>query len=901
MSLMYKLFQDYYPKLAISQLIISMSDGARADLKVILNKLNFFNSQWIFYGVNVEIINCHAAFLSLELKNLTHAIIQNCIFGNWKFIKVQNAFIKNCNIVFHEDFSKSLNFLNSSVYIENITMTDENIIGDLNGIYLSNYSLLYVEHSKFVNNTVKQGIFKILKSSSLIMSNCTVLENHATDYPGVIIADESFVHLKNMSFNGNMASNGGGAISIQNFSFLQIRNCTFKNNTVDRTFGAGGAISCLNSSLDISYSIFDYNKALLGGAIHQETSKTKLNQCSFFGNSETAITGFFGSEMSIMNSIFQNNLAKHAGGAVSMAEKCVLNVSNTTFKNNVQRSASIYIMTYEEGGGGAIFLSKSVANISKSTFENNVAVALGGAIRIDSCSMIIEDSTFKNNSVAHKVMGAGGGLFLFDNSTLKISNVLFSKCHAKFGGAIASNFTTIIMSNSSVISNTGSAIYLNAGDTFEMNNCTFSNNSTPESGGAILCNGYCTVKMVNTKFDQNSAVKDGGAVYVSIANMFVKSHRMMSNLIAHNCSFTYNTAYQGGAMILSDAVFNIVDSNFSGNIATEGIVAITTLNGNLIMKNCCISNNTVFQDGGFIQAFNGTLHISDCLVFNNTAYGNGGVVKSLGSGITITTSILMNRALGSGGVFYVVGGTMILRNSWFAKNVVTISGGVLTALDKADINITESFCFENEAKYSGSVLFTMSHVKIIMRDTNISHNSGYLHGAMYVIENSILKIYRSQIEGNSAEEKSGVLAIADSLFVGLNSTFKGNSAYLDNSISIANSTVYLEKCNFIENQLTYGGGTISTYPGSMLKLSNTFFTRNEGHDIFYYVENNNFVTKFETYRCLFVAGNISLKSSVKNFEEVAVEEKVIGQLPFLNQSFFKPGETPYASSKMFPH
>ena len=224
MSLMYKLFQDYYPKLAISQVIISMSDDARADLKIILNKLNFFNSQWIFYGVNVEIINCHTAFLSVELKNLTHAIIQNCTFGNWKFIKVQNALIKNCNIVFHEDVSKSLNFLNSSVYMENITMTDEIITGDYNGIYLSNYSLLYVEQSKFVNNTVKQGIIKILRSSSLIMSNCTVLGNHATEYPGVIIADESFVHLKNTSFNGNMASNGGGAISIQNFSFLQIRN-----------------------------------------------------------------------------------------------------------------------------------------------------------------------------------------------------------------------------------------------------------------------------------------------------------------------------------------------------------------------------------------------------------------------------------------------------------------------------------------------------------------------------------------------------------------------------------------------------------------------------------------------------------------------------------------------------
>ena len=578
-----------------------------------------------------------------------------------------------------------------------------------------------------------------------------------------------------------------------------------------------------------------------------------------------------------------------------MAEECVLNVSNTTFKNNTQRSASIYINTPEVGGGGAIYLSKSVGNISKSTFENNVAIAVGGAISIKNCSMIIEYSTFKNNSVVHKVIGMGGGLFLYENSTIKISNVHISKCHAKFGGAIGSNFTTIMMSTSSVISNTGSAIYLNIGVPFEMNNCTFSNNSTPDSGGAILCNGYCVVKMVNTKFDQNRAVKDGGAVYVSMENTGI------SNLTAHNCSFTYNTAYQGGAMFVSYSVFNIVDSNFSGNIGTEGVVAIIAL-GNLIMKNCCINNNTVYQSGGCIGAFNGTLHMSNCLVFNNTANINGGVVKSLGCEITIMTSIFqMNRALGSGGVFYVTGGTIILRNSWFVKNVARISGGVLTASYQADINITESFCFENKAKYSGSVLYTFSRAKIIISDKNISRNSGYLHGAMYVID-SILKIYRSQIEGNSAKENSGVLAIADSLLVAFNSSFKGNSAYTDSSISIINSTVYLEKCNFIENRLTYGG-TIDTYPGATLKLSHTVFTRNEGYDIVYFVKNGNFVTKFETYRCLFMHGNISLKSDGKNFEQVAVNGNVIGRLPFegqnfLHQSFFNPGETPYASSKM---
>ena len=394
-----------------------MSQGTRHGLKIVLDGLHFLNSYWMFYGVNVEILNCHAVSMVLELKNLKHAIIQNCTFGNWTFIEVQNAFIKNCNIVFHEDVSTSLKFLNSSVFMENMTIESEFITRDNNGIFLYNHSLLHIEQSKFINNTAKRGIIKVLESSSLIMSNCAVLGNYGTEYSAVIFAMESFVYLKNTNVNSNMAVNGGGAIVIENISLLQINNCTFKNNSVDRAIGVGGAILSLNnSSLNISFSIFEYNKGSDGGAIYQERSKTKLNQCSFFGNTESAVTGVYGSNVYIMNSIFKKNFAKNIGGAVALARNSVLCVLNTTFKNNVHKSASISITT---GGGGAIYLSNSAGNISKSTFENNVAVVV--AIRSNNCSLNIEDSKFENNCVLNKEIGQGGCLFLYGNVTIKIS------------------------------------------------------------------------------------------------------------------------------------------------------------------------------------------------------------------------------------------------------------------------------------------------------------------------------------------------------------------------------------------------------------------------------------------------------------------------------------------------
>ena len=391
-----------------------------------------------------------------------------------------------------------------------------------------------------------------------------MLQNNATEYPGMpSMQIKALYKLETHILMNNMASMEEEQY-IANMSFLQIKNCTFKNNQVDRRLGEGGAImSTFNNSLDLSHSIFDGNMAHLGGAIHQKTGKMKISQCSFFGNSMTAVTGLR-SNISVMNSIFKDNLGKSKGGAVAVGDKSILNVSNTTFQNNEQLSGNLY--PFHTEGGGAIYLSKSLGSISKSwfhnnsagynwggsvfalncsyisfrdtTFDNSVAGEYGGAMAIFNSLVNIESSNFKNNSAFNKAIGMGGGLYLDGNSTTRITNVLFLRCHARLDGAIASNSTRVIMSNSSVISNTGSAIFLYGGDSLEISNSVFLNNSTPRDGGAIKSIMYGVVKMVNTRFSQNKALNRGGALYIDT----------MSKLKAQNCTFTDNIAYQGAAI-----------------------------------------------------------------------------------------------------------------------------------------------------------------------------------------------------------------------------------------------------------------------------------------------------------------------------------------------------------------
>ena len=663
-------------------------------------------------------------------------------------------------------------------------------------------------------------------------------------------------------------------ISLSTNGHLIIINSKFVNNSTPR---AGGAIFTEDNSLiDVSYTIFNGNKADVGGAIYQETNTTKLNQCCFLGNSDSALIGIK-NQISIEDSYFQNNMGQHFGAAVSMLNRSVLNVSNTTFKNNSQYSTinlnrlqflyKIFYTNATVGGGAAILLSESIGNISKSGFYNNYASFWGGAMYLFNSSLSVSNTTFENN-----IAGAFGSVIYNHHSFLNIEYSNFKnnsvlnnlrRILRKYGGAIAANFTKIIMTNSSLAANTGSAIYLIDGVSLDINNCTFFNNSTPDGGGAIMCLVYCDVKIVNSNLSRNKALTAGGALCV---------HNKVSKFTVHNCSFTYNIAYFGGAMSVSDSDFSISDSDYSNNIAFEG--GVTELAGNLVMTNCRIINNTAYSHGGVVKLVNGSLQMLNCLVSYNTADTNGGVVFSTESTTVITNCIFkMNSALGSGGVFYVQeGGKTISRNSSFVNN---------------------------SGKNVGGVLVSRVATKVLISDIEISQNSGNAIGAIWIDSNSVLELNGSQVVNNNAQYRYGALLVSNnSLLVAFNSSFKGNTAYQDSSLVIENSTAYLENCTFMEHFQTSYGGTISLH-AAILKIANTFFTHNIGYDMYYYGTKVHFINRLETYRCSFKHDNLSLKSNTTFFEQVAVRENIMNNASTPDQIHTAFQETPYASSKMF--
>ena len=130
--------------LANSKLRILLYKKTTEAITVYMTGLNFLNSYWQLLDVNLNMINCHAASLTLDLKYLINIIVENCTFGNWTFTKVQKLFIKNCSNFIDKGSITSSKFLNSSGSIENITIKNLNTSSNSSGLIVEDSSYIKI-------------------------------------------------------------------------------------------------------------------------------------------------------------------------------------------------------------------------------------------------------------------------------------------------------------------------------------------------------------------------------------------------------------------------------------------------------------------------------------------------------------------------------------------------------------------------------------------------------------------------------------------------------------------------------------------------------------------------------------------------------------------------------------
>jgi predicted outer membrane repeat protein len=185
---------------------------------------------------------------------------------------------------------------------------------------------------------------------------------------------------------------------------------------------------------------------------------------------------------------------------------------------------------------------------------------------------------------------SGGAIYIFNDSTVNISNSTIYANSATSGGGIYNQGTlslTDVNFDSNIATLDGGAID-NEDGTVTITRGTLINNFAGNYGGGIYSNNEDqtvydqTVSVTDSTFDSNSA-KAGGGIYNEYGNLIVSGSTFVNNtagvgnggginsqdyMEVTNSTFTWNSAVNGGA-IYNDGQLFLTNSTLSGNAASE--------------------------------------------------------------------------------------------------------------------------------------------------------------------------------------------------------------------------------------------------------------------------------------------------------------------------------------------
>ncbi len=236
-----------------------------------------------------------------------------------------------------------------------------------------------------------------------------------------------------------------------------------------------------------------------------------------------------------------------------------------------------------------------------------------------------------------------GGMVTF-NCGAAVKTILFTSQKSIFANNVTINGNDLIVLSGG---NSTGIFYVNGGLTFRLQHITLSSGNSGAEGGAVYSIGsqviLDTVQLLN-----NTATNMGGAVYCYVGTG--------GALAVSNSLFQSNTSKAGGAIFNDGCAASISNSTFKTNQADIG-------SGGL--------------GGAIHNASSATLAIDNSLLEGNSALDGGGVYVSGGTASIANTTISGNQAVGAaangGGIYN--SGIMNLKNNTISGNAAAIDGG----------------------------------------------------------------------------------------------------------------------------------------------------------------------------------------------------------------------------------
>lgn len=483
----------------------------------------------------------------------------------------------------------------------------------------------------------------------LVLVDSKVQNNNSTEngaglyvHPNVIAT----ITLTNTEFSNNQAANGG-AIYLSAGSTLNATNATNNNNKA--VTGQGGAIyASANTSITLNGGTVQNNQAQTdGGGVYQAGGTLTVNNSATIA-SNSAITGGGGglavisTIVTIQNSQINQNSAYGDGGGIN-ARSSQLSINQGTFNgNNITYGTSTLEITANSlpiARGGAIYVDGTNVVIDHSTFNNNSAVMGGGAVYAKTLFAHIADSTLTNNNGGR---GHGGALYVSATSAEIQHNTIDGNNTAGNGGALAVENT----SNSAIIDNTLTDNFVRRDTVITFT--VLAEDIVIEQTGQVIREAGEII------YGEESTEGLGGGMHFLRSTGILANNLLLSN---------ENQSGEGGGIYFSSSAITMTNNVVAQNsvaISTSTAAGVYVNNSILTMRHNTVADNrnTAPDPGttsvGVYITKSGEESSNVQLINNIIASHNIGVLLLTGNSAGITNNLFFNTdADWSGPVDYV--------------------------------------------------------------------------------------------------------------------------------------------------------------------------------------------------------------------------------------------------------
>ena len=395
------------------------------------------------------------------------------------------------------------------------------------------------------------------------------------------------------------------------------------------------------------------------------------------------------------------------------------------------------------------------------------------------------------NGIIYDTPPIGAGLFA-KTKYLVLSNVVINNSKATTEGAgvgaLIGVIETALIENSCIMNSVysapgGGGIGLEFGGAGLIINCSFINNTCPESRSVA-----------------------GGGVQA-------KSNSAKGGLIITNCTFKDNLLTPGnkytsshGAALCMVNNFVVANSTFINNLA--GLGGALGVHNDGTIFNCTFINNTATKicGGGIytgLDSDNIKVTIDQCYFEGNQA-PKGGAIQLKGNNIHVVNSTFINNSAIQGGGCYIQGQNTIIENSTFDGNKATHN------LDPRIKPVTTINTEDGGAVYIGRVSSSTTSDNAKIFNNTFSENNA-VNGAGVFIEGKNTIIQNNTFDSNTATDGAGAYIngvnanIQGNIFED-NTAVNGAGAYVKSSGAQSTTGAKVISNNFTGNNVTGKGG-----------------------------------------------------------------------------------------------